>query len=125
MSMQSPFALTSPTTVASKMVEIEMITETTAHVIDQFGSNMKVPLTWRLGKGALPQVGELWTVERDLAVGAWVFKSCIKAVNPAITADVATGSALDQVLTGLAAQGLITDSAERVVDWSPWLDVMP
>lgn len=125
MSMQSPFALTAPGTLTSKMVQVDMLTEATAHVIDQFGSEMKIPLTWRLGKGAKPQLGELWTIERDATAGAWVFKACLKAANPAVTADVAVGSALDQLLTGLVAQGLMTDEAERVVDWTPWMQVLP
>jgi hypothetical protein len=125
MSAQSPFALTAPGTLAAKMVKVDMITESTAHVIDQFGANMKVPLTWRLGKGARPQVGELWTVERDAAAGTWVFKACLSASNPSVTADVAVGSATDQILTGLADQGLLTDEANRLVDWSPWMNVLP
>jgi hypothetical protein len=125
MSMQSPFAITAPGTLNSKMVQVDMITESTAHVIDQFGANLKIPLTWRIGKGAKPQVGEMWTIERDPSAGAWVFKACLRSVNPAVTGDIPVGSAVDQVLTGLAAQGLITDGAERVVDWSPYMDVQP
>lgn len=111
--------------VTAKTVHIEMIENSIAHVVDQFGQLMSIPTDFRIGKGALPQVGEYWTVQRDPGARAWVFAACLVTANPEIINEVPVGSSTDEMLTALAAQGLLVDSAPRVIDWSPWVDVRP
>lgn len=111
--------------VPSKTVKIEMIEGETAHVVDQFGMLMKIPLSFRIGKGARPQLGELWTVQRDPSAQAWTFYACLVTANPLVINEVAVGSVTDEILQALSAQGLIRDEAPRVIDWSPWVNVLP
>ena len=115
-----PFDIKRNTLVSTKQVQVQMVENGVAHVLDQFGMLLSIPADHRMGKGALPQVGERWTISRDPGATAWVFQACLATVNPAIINEVPVGSSRDEMLTAMTNQGFITDTAPRVVDWSPW-----
>jgi len=125
MTMDSPYAVNAPSSQSAKAVRIDMISGDLAHVIDGLGQMSTVSLASRLAKGGRPQVNEIWTITRNPTTNAWEFTTCLFSQNPIISADLPVGSALDQMVAALAAQGLVTDQANRVIDWTDWMPVLP
>lgn len=80
-----------------------------AQCTDQLGHAQTVPLAPILGGGALPQPGEVWSIER---VGSeqWTFRARWGAVPPVISVSRTGASALDlALLAALVQLGIVVD----------------
>lgn len=122
----------SPGTPIVQMVEITDIVGDVVEGLDYFGLTHKLPLNVRRGKGALPQVGDIWLIDRRN--GDWTLGTCLQAASAVIEGDVVEGSPQDALLTALDELGFIDDQATRVdqppppedaVPWAQWMNVRP
>ena len=121
-----------PATPNVQVVEITDIVGTYVEALDYYGLTHKLPIAARRGKGALPQIGDIWLIDRH--AGDWHLGTCIHTAPTAIEGEVVEGTAQDALLAALNELGFIVDLATRVDEpptpgsatpWAQWMGVNP